>query len=81
MDTQPKILKSMEHTNSSENTAEEYENLVQQEDEHIERLKTCTHLGCSSYYFSKGKRTANGNRQRSGRPSSYHGTGPSQGIV
>ncbi|RGL32847.1 hypothetical protein DXC69_17105 [Paenibacillus polymyxa] len=44
MDTQPKILKSGEHTNLSENTAKEYESLVQQEDEHIERLKTCTKL-------------------------------------
>ncbi len=44
MDNQPMILKSVEHTNSSENTAKEYESLVQQEDEHIERLKTCTKL-------------------------------------
>ncbi|URJ58977.3 hypothetical protein [Paenibacillus polymyxa] len=44
MDTYPKILKGEEHTKSDENTAEEYESLVQQEDEHIERLKTCTKL-------------------------------------
>ncbi len=44
MDTYPKILKGVEHTNSSENTTEQYESLVQQEDEHIERLKTCTKL-------------------------------------
>ncbi|MGQ3479460.1 hypothetical protein [Paenibacillus sp. TY11] len=44
MDTQPKILKSVGHTKLSENTAEEYESLIQQEDEHMERLKTCTKL-------------------------------------
>ncbi|MFK4304735.1 MULTISPECIES: hypothetical protein [unclassified Paenibacillus] len=44
MDTQPKQPKSEEHTKPSENTADQYESLVQQEDEHIERLKTCTKL-------------------------------------
>ncbi|MBE0339398.1 hypothetical protein [Paenibacillus sp. 23TSA30-6] len=44
MDTQLKQPKSEEHTKPSENTADQYESLVQQEDEHIERLKTCTKL-------------------------------------
>ncbi|WP_342415064.1 hypothetical protein NST83_17305 [Paenibacillus sp. FSL R10-2782] len=44
MDTQRKQPKGEEHTKPSENTAEQYESLVQQEDEHIERLKTCTKL-------------------------------------
>ncbi|APB70184.1 hypothetical protein PPYC1_07350 [Paenibacillus polymyxa] len=44
MDTQPKQLKGGENTKPSENTNEQYESLVQQEDEHIERLKTCTKL-------------------------------------
>lgn len=39
LDTQPKQQKGEELTNPSKNTAEEYESLVQQEDEHIERLK------------------------------------------
>ncbi|ALP38135.1 hypothetical protein ASL14_20095 [Paenibacillus sp. IHB B 3084] len=44
MDTQPKQQKGEEHTKPGENTAEQYESLVQQEDEHIERLNTCTKL-------------------------------------
>lgn len=44
LDTQRKQPKGEEHTKPSENTAEQYESLVQQEDEHIERLKTCTKL-------------------------------------